>query len=185
MSDSISAKQLEIADFAEGDLLFEENETSFHFYIVQEGEVEIFKAGPSGDIILARVGPGGSIGEFAMLDRKPRSASARALTAVTVARLSPDAYEELVSELPAWAVAVMRALVERLRFTNEIVRNAQKSKNGVLNSQDQDALSAAEFASKEAHIRRINDAEKQVEHPDEEFDFSVYDTSNPKSVKKP
>ena len=166
--------------FKAGETLFRENEMSFHFFILQEGEVEIFKNGAGGkNVVLAKVGPGNSIGEFAMLDRQPRSASARALTDLVAAKVSPEAYNRLLTELPDWAVSVMRALVERLRFTNDIVRE-MKSKSGVLNSADQQALESAEFSDNDSRLTRIRQAEVEVEQPDASFDFSVYDNSSPK-----
>lgn len=118
-------EDIEIVAFGPGDYLFHENEKSFQFYIVQEGQVEIFKMSANGaKIPLALVGAGNSLGEFAMIDRNPRSASARALTEVRCARISEEAYQHLLQELPDWAIAVMKALVERLRHMNEVVRQA-------------------------------------------------------------
>ena len=170
---------IETVSFETGDLLFNENDVSFHFFIIQQGEIEIFKNGPEGEVFLAKVGPGNSIGEFAMLDRKPRSASARALSPVTAARVSPEAYDQLLSDLPDWAVSVMRALVERLRFTNEIVRTLQKSKTGVLRPEDRQALQSAEFDS-ESRVTRILEAESRVDN-DTNFDFSIYEREKPRS----
>ena len=119
-------EDIELVTFAAGDYLFYENETSFHFFIVQEGEVEIFKTAQGGaKIPLAILGPGNSIGEFAMIDRSPRSATARTLTEVHAAKISEQGYQRLIAELPDWAVTVMRALVERLRQTNEIIRKGR------------------------------------------------------------
>lgn len=123
--DSSMGHDIEEVIFQPGDVLFEENEQSFHFFIIQEGEVEVFKTGGDGQPIpLAIVGEGSSIGEFAMIDRLPRSATARAKTQVRAAKVSDGAYQQLLHELPDWAVAVMKALVERIRATNEIVRRA-------------------------------------------------------------
>ena len=114
---------IQTVEFRPGEILFYENENSFHFFIIQEGEVEVYKSGARGQKIpLAVVGPGTSIGEFAMIDRLPRSATARARTLVKAARVSDEAYQQLIAELPEWAISVMKALVERLRHTNEIVR---------------------------------------------------------------
>ena len=177
MSDPNEIQQV---TFKAGETLFSENEMSFHFFILQEGEVEIFKNGAGGrKVVLAKVGPGNSIGEFAMLDRQPRSASAQALTDVLAAKVSPEAYSRLLTELPEWAVLVMRALVERLRFTNDIVRE-MKSKSGLLNSADQQALESAEFSDNDSRLTRIRQAESKVEAVDSAFDFSVYDNSAPK-----
>lgn len=114
---------IKTVSFRPGDFLFREGEQSYHFYIIQSGEVEIFKSGPNhSKISLAVIEGGNSIGEFAMIDRAPRSASAQALTAVEAALISEDSYKELLSELPDWAVAVMKAMVERIRKTNEILK---------------------------------------------------------------
>lgn len=122
-SSKLLGHQIMPVEFKAGDLLFVENDSSYHFFIIQEGQVEVFKTGAGGEKIpLAVVGDGTSIGELAMIDRMPRSATARALTEVRAVRISETAYERLLSELPDWAVAVMKALVERLRHTNEIVR---------------------------------------------------------------
>lgn len=180
MTQPNSGDDIETVYFEPGDILFEENEASYHFFIIQEGEVEIFKKGSAGDVVLAIVGPGNSIGEFAMLDRKPRSASARALTALTAAKVSPEAYNQLLADLPDWAVSVMRALVERIRFTNEIVRSLQRSKGLKMSSQAQHALESAEFSDSDSRITRIREAEGTVEQTDSEFDFSIYDSDSSK-----
>lgn len=136
-----TGNEIEEVVFQPGDILFQENEQSFHFFILQEGEVEVFKAGPSGEqISLAVVGEGSSIGEFAMIDRLPRSATAKALTLVRAAKVSDRAYQQLLQELPDWAVAVMKALVERLRATNEIVRRTTS-----VDAKTRQALESFEF----------------------------------------
>jgi CRP/FNR family transcriptional regulator, cyclic AMP receptor protein len=118
--------QIEVIEFEKGDNLFKENESTFHFYIIQQGEVEVYKRGSKGaKVPLAVVGAGSAIGEFAMIDRLPRSATADALSHVVAVKVSEAAYEKLLQDLPDWAVAVMRALVERLRQTNEIIRSAE------------------------------------------------------------
>lgn len=120
---STDADGIETVEFQPGDYLFHEGEAGYHFFIIQAGEVEVFKTKPpSTKIPLAVVGAGTSLGEFAMLDKQPRSATARALTEVTAAKISEAAYEQLITELPEWAVSVMTALVQRLRFTNDIVQ---------------------------------------------------------------
>ena len=118
-----SADGIDVVEFTAGDYLFHEGEAGYHFFIIQSGDVEVFKTKPEGGKIpLAVIGAGTSLGEFAMLDKQPRSATARAITDVTAAKISEKAYEELLQDLPDWAIAVMTALVQRLRFTNELVK---------------------------------------------------------------
>jgi CRP-like cAMP-binding protein len=108
--------------FEAGEILFRENEESYHFYIIQKGKVEVYKYSAGAKIPLATVGEGASIGEFAMIDQKPRSATAVALTRVEAVKVSEEVYGQLIEQLPDWAVSVMRSLVERIRNANEIVK---------------------------------------------------------------
>lgn len=118
-------EELEFVTYSPGEVIFTENDQSYHFIIIQDGQVEVYKSGAGGvKIPLAIVGSGASLGEFAMIDRLPRSATARAVTPVTAVKISDVAYEKLLADLPEWAVSVMKALVERLRHTNELIRRA-------------------------------------------------------------
>ncbi len=118
-------QRIEQVSFKTGDILFKEGDTTYHFYVIQEGEVEIFKTGADGKkIVLGVVTAGSSLGEFAMLDHMPRSATAQAMTHVSAALVSEDAYQQLIEELPDWAVAVMRGMIDRIRATNDLIRKA-------------------------------------------------------------
>ena len=134
-------KSLKAVTFNAGDHLFLENEESYHFYIIQSGKVEVYKKDEHGARLpLAVIEAGQPIGEFAMIDRKPRSASAMALTQVTAVLIPEDAYQQLLTDLPVWAQSVMQALVERLRKANEVIRQ-----QGVLNPNLVNQITASEF----------------------------------------
>jgi CRP-like cAMP-binding protein len=117
--------RIEQVSFKPGDILFNEGDTTYHFYVIQDGEIEIYKTSSDGKkVVLGVVGAGSSLGEFAMLDHMPRSATAQALTEVSAALVSEDAYQQLIEELPDWAIAVMRGMIDRIRATNEVIRKA-------------------------------------------------------------
>ncbi len=127
--------------FKAGEILFDEGDTTYHFFVIQEGDVEIYKTTPDGKKIpLGLVTSGSSLGEFARLDHMPRSATARAVTDVTAAKVSEEAYEELIGELPEWAVAVMRGMIDRLRATNDIIR-----RSGIVSESVKQQIAAFEF----------------------------------------
>jgi CRP/FNR family transcriptional regulator, cyclic AMP receptor protein len=136
--------------FHPGDVLFRENDNSFQFYIIQEGVVEVFKDdGQGGIIMLAEAGEGNSIGEFAMIDRLPRSATARAKTYVKTIEVTETGYQRLLDELPEWAVSVMRGLVERLRHANEIIRRTHSG-----DPQTDQEISSAEYDPEASSITK-------------------------------
>lgn len=133
--------RIEEAIFKAGDILFNEGDTTYHFFVLQEGDVEIYKKMPDGKkLSLGTVSAGSSLGEFAMLDHLPRSATARAVTNVTAAKVSEEAYKQLIDELPSWAVAVMRGMIARLRATNDIIR-----RNGIVSEAVKQQIAAVEF----------------------------------------
>ncbi len=65
--------------------------------------------------MLESVGPGGIFGEMALIDGGPRSAAALAAEATEVAVIDKAAFHALVREEPAFALAIMRLLAERVR----------------------------------------------------------------------
>lgn len=137
--------------FKAGDILFREGDQSYHFYIIQEGSVRIFRETEDGRRIeLAVVSEGSSIGEFAMIDRLPRSASAEAITDVKAVEVSESAYEALLSELPEWTVAVLKALVERLRHANDIIRKAQS-----IDPNLKDQITSAEYDPESSKVETL------------------------------
>ncbi len=117
--------------FQPGEYLFKENDQSFFFYFIDQGEVQITKAGLGGkEILLTVLGPGSPVGEFAMIDKKPRSASAVAKTAVVASLVSEIDYRAIMADLPQWAASMLNSLVDRLRDINLVLL-----KNGLLNDE--------------------------------------------------
>lgn len=108
--------------FKAGEFIFFEGDLDYDFYIVESGEVELFTKRADGQKIdIASAIPGESFGEFAALDRKPRSASAQAKTETTVFKISEQGYEKLLAELPAWASVMLRSFAGRIRRMNNIL----------------------------------------------------------------
>lgn len=117
------SEKIEILSYQPGEIIFRENEVSFYFLVIQSGQVEVFKTTPDGrEVQLTIVDDRHAIGEFAMIDRQPRSASARAVGEVRVAKVSEEMYGKLLEDLPDWARSMISALVRRIRNTNAVVK---------------------------------------------------------------
>jgi CRP/FNR family transcriptional regulator, cyclic AMP receptor protein len=104
--------------YTPGQFIFLEGDNDLHFYIVEEGKVEIFTEASGKYLKIAEVGPGESFGEFAMLIRAPRTASARALTEAQVVKVTEQGFEELLGQIPDWASSMLRSFAQRLRDMN-------------------------------------------------------------------
>lgn len=89
--------------------------------VVASGHVKLVLSSERGDdLILAVVGPGEAIGELALLDGGPRSASAVASERTTVIMIPRPALLDVMSRHPAVLDAVMRALGRLVRSSNEL-----------------------------------------------------------------
>ncbi len=95
-------------------------ETGLYMYIVLEGRVAVSVQ----DKVVERVGPGGVLGDMALVDRSPRAASAAAETGCSLLPISRQEFLALVKKKPAFGMALLKTLADRLRFiTSQIPSN--------------------------------------------------------------
>lgn len=105
-----------------GDFIFFEGDIDYFFYIIETGEIEIFKKTKTGTRVdIAEVGPGESFGEMALLDKAPRSASAQAKTDCVLIQVSEQGYQQLLAELPVWAQGMLKSFALRLQHMNQLL----------------------------------------------------------------
>lgn len=97
--------------FTSGQTLFQEGESGDVLYIVDEGEVEIRINGQ----LLETIGPGGILGEMALIDEQPRMATAIARTDCLLTPVSRAHFLTLIQRNPRFALQVMRVMADRLR----------------------------------------------------------------------
>jgi porphyrinogen peroxidase len=98
---------------ADGDLITAQGESGDDFFIVVSGKVSVERDGT----VMARLGPGDFFGEIALIDGRPRSASAIADGDVHLLVLDHRAFDALLDEFPGIGRQVARTLVERVRRT--------------------------------------------------------------------
>jgi hypothetical protein len=84
--------------------------------------VEISILADGKPVILAQLGEGDIFGEMAMVDERPRSASAQALEVTECEVLTPDNFNELVLSRPEVLIPYMASFFERLRTANDRLR---------------------------------------------------------------
>jgi NADH dehydrogenase len=93
-----------------GQVVVEEGSTGDTFFSIVSGEVEVVKATPEGEKLVARLGPGSYFGEEALLSGKPRGATVRAKTAVDLLSLHRTDFKALADN-----VAVIGDIFKRAR----------------------------------------------------------------------
>lgn len=100
-----------------GDVLFRQGDPGDSLYIVVSGHLEVRKATPGEQPkVVATLGPAESVGEMALIDGDPRSATVAATRDTLLARLSDVAFKRLVERHPkAILSAFLRLTSKRLR----------------------------------------------------------------------
>lgn len=118
---AVAARMALVHCAAGATLLREGDQNAGHLLLLLEGSVEVDTAGPLGlsgparadAVAVSVLGPGSIIGEMALLDGAPHSASCTARTPVTAAALSRRALQQLLDEQPRLAAKLLIGLAKR------------------------------------------------------------------------
>ncbi|MCZ7661355.1 MAG: Crp/Fnr family transcriptional regulator [Xanthobacteraceae bacterium] len=94
-------------------------------YRIEQGLLKVSMVSPAGsERILAILGAGALVGEFAMIDARPRSASVTAVRDSELSFISRTAFDSFAEQNPQVYRHVITMLVQRLRDTNTVVAAA-------------------------------------------------------------
>lgn len=104
---------------SDGDVIFSEGEMGECLFLIVSGGVRIKKEGDVVATVVAELGPGEMFGESAVIERRPRSASAIASGDTDLACYDRDAFLSAVQDDPEIALRAMSVLIDRLRITTE------------------------------------------------------------------
>lgn len=107
----------DVIEVATGQRVFSEGEAGDKMYVLLEGRIGIYVH----DKLLSEVVPGELVGEMALIDSSPRSATATALEDSKLAVVDEKRFLFLVQQTPFFALQVMRLLVGRLRSMDQQV----------------------------------------------------------------
>jgi CRP-like cAMP-binding protein len=99
--------------YKDNQMIFCENELGHELYIIQAGQVKITKI-VSEEILLAVLKPGDIFGEMAILENRPRSASAISFGEVTLMAVNKSNFETMVQAQPQLATKLITLLSERI-----------------------------------------------------------------------
>ncbi len=114
---------------AQNEVLFKEGEASESMFVIKKGRLSIFKPKGQSEIELAVVGAGQMVGEMAFFDRKPRSASAKAITDTEVIELPFKNLQAQFDALPEWIKSMVKTINDHLREANKRIKNLEQTQN--------------------------------------------------------
>jgi CRP-like cAMP-binding protein len=107
-----------------GEVLFNLGDPGDEMIIVEQGKIAIYMPDdgqPQAGQALRIFQPGDILGEMALIDHQPRSASARAETDSVIATLDIKTFKRLLEEHPDVAMGVMSGLSNRIRYTTNFI----------------------------------------------------------------
>ncbi len=113
----LSKKQLRMVsslatrlDEPAGTELTKEGQVGNEFIIVLDGEIEVRR----GDQVVATRGPGSYVGEIALLDHRPRTATVVAKTPVVIEVIGRREFRSLLEDAPELQGEILRTMAQRL-----------------------------------------------------------------------
>ena len=112
---SIFAKHMSFIHLQRGEHLFVEGDQGTFMGFVVNGILEVQKKADTGEnIALARLTKGSSIGEMALIDKSPRSATVIAKQATTMVTLTDKGFELLAENYPPLGIKVIQKIARLL-----------------------------------------------------------------------
>lgn len=100
-----------------GENVFIEGTPGTTMYVVLDGNIEICVGGKSMEI----AGRGAIIGEMALIDPSPRSATVVAKDYCVLAQVNHSQFLSLMEKAPSFSLSVMKSLVTRLRNVDAMI----------------------------------------------------------------
>ena len=105
--------------YDDGHDLCREGDPGDHMFVIQKGQVEVIVRHDGRDTSLAVLGPGSIIGEMAIFEREPRSATVRARGEVKALTIDKKNLLRRVAEDPTLAFRLIQTLSGRVRELNK------------------------------------------------------------------
>ncbi|NNE99451.1 MAG: cyclic nucleotide-binding domain-containing protein [Pyrinomonadaceae bacterium] len=179
------------------EIIFKKGDPSEFAYVIKSGEVEILRDYPDNPFRIATLRDNNILGEMGLVDERPRSLTARAVSETRVAKISRDEFIDLLLNQPEEAFQYLRMFFERLRAMNMKVAHGdvgppevEKSieiKDPVVNMIPETASFASVIGSEKLEISefpfRIGRKSERNEDPMEVNDLAIPD-SRPFNVSR-
>lgn len=107
-----------------GDTLFSEGDNSNYAAFVIDGQLEVIKKDINNkEKVVSSFSKGSSIGELALLDGLPRSATVRAKSAASVTVLDRQGLDAIIEEEPRVGVKILRHLARAVSYNMRRISN--------------------------------------------------------------
>jgi CRP-like cAMP-binding protein len=108
-------------EYPPGEVLFREGEPGDTMFVIQSGAARITKSVAGEEKLLAVLGPGEFLGELAILNSKPRTATATALEPLRCLQIEAKTLEAMVAKSAEISLRLIKKLASRLDAANSLI----------------------------------------------------------------
>jgi signal transduction histidine kinase len=119
------AENVSEIEVAAGEVLCREGSKGEDMYILLVGELKISKDNK----FITTIKPVEYIGEMALIEAKPRSATVEALTDCTLLKITREQFQDYFSQRPDSLFAILQTLSRRIRLNTEIIAEELEKAN--------------------------------------------------------
>jgi len=145
------AELTELRTYPPNHILCQEGAYEDVFYIIADGHIIISKKMIEGeDERTLRIGGRGDmVGEMALIQNAPRSATVRTTTECTVLEMEKQDFETILSRSPRMAIDIIRITLDRIRGNDQKMITELQNTNKVLRQLDRNKLEFIQIAAHE------------------------------------
>lgn len=140
-----------LCTYPQGHLLCREGAYEDVFYILADGDALVTKniSQQEGERILRIAGRGDLIGEMALIQNAPRSATVRTITDCTVLEMNKSDFEAMLGRSPSMAINIVRTTLDRMRENDQAAIQHLQNTNKILRQLDRNKLEFIQVAAHE------------------------------------
>jgi len=108
--------------------VFKEGDPGDALYIIKNGKINVLKRTSSGqESVLATLGKDAIIGDMAVIDGMPRSASVATVQDTVFLVITKEDFKNLLGTVPEIGFQILKLMTERLRKTNAALKELEAS----------------------------------------------------------
>ena len=157
---------IEEQPYAPGEVVFNEGDVGDAMYLVRSGQAAVVRGGFDVPVVLGYRGAGEFVGEMALIENLPRSASVVALQELHLLKITREDFQQMLGSHSSIDLTILRKLSARLRAADD-ERETGTLARQVLNTQ----VTALEFEKK--HLLELNQLRQEM------TDLIIHDLRNP------
>ncbi|MBN1922605.1 MAG: cyclic nucleotide-binding domain-containing protein [Anaerolineae bacterium] len=160
---------LQECSYAASDVLFREGDPGNAMYIILAGQVVVIKGSFDAPTVLGYRGPGEIIGEMALLENAPRSASVIAMENLRLLRVNHEDFQVLLNNRPGIGRKIMAVLSARLRNTGNALDSSTQTRRQLTQQ-------VSQLHTEKEHLLEMQRVRQETS------DLIVHDLRNPLGV---